>query len=344
MTQDNLWENLYWHSELTRPDRLAKVLNSIIRKENSDGDLFVYDRQAAKDAMKVDLTQKNISQTGMMQHDISEIDLSTEDTDQTDLSEHNVDHLNSLKQYGDRAHMTQHDKQRLGQFDKLFHYRSGPSSSSNFQNHTDDSKGEFELFGKFKLGGSSRIETQTQSESLDNQGDVTDKRYKTISDTDMLKTTHIDKEQSAGARINNNTLNQVEINANNLNMTNMNKDANMNYTLTRDGVKKFLREFFNNVYLDGSIIKPRPISTRLIRVGKLNTSKTLFSTIVLVRMRPNIYKLPLRCESSDNGGKSKIWLSDRVDRIESLLLNLSNHVSMKGIKSLRIIMFMYLIN
>ncbi len=53
-----LWENLYWNPQLklTRPDRLATVLNTIIYKESDDSDLFVYDRQAAQNAMKFNLT------------------------------------------------------------------------------------------------------------------------------------------------------------------------------------------------------------------------------------------------------------------------------------------------
>jgi len=31
---------------------------------------------------------------------------------------------------------------------------------------------------------------------------------------------------------------------------------------------------------------------------------------------------------ANNGGESKLWLTDRADRIENVLLNLSNHVSM----------------
>jgi hypothetical protein len=33
---DKLWENLYWTPELTRPDRFAKILNTIIRKESGE--------------------------------------------------------------------------------------------------------------------------------------------------------------------------------------------------------------------------------------------------------------------------------------------------------------------
>jgi hypothetical protein len=54
MMNDKLWENLYWTSESTRPDRFAKILNTIIRKESGDNEDFIYDRQAVTDAIKID--------------------------------------------------------------------------------------------------------------------------------------------------------------------------------------------------------------------------------------------------------------------------------------------------
>ena len=58
---DQLWESLYWTRDLTRPDRLAKVINTIFRKNATDGKHFIYDSQAAKNAHKLDLTQHDIN-------------------------------------------------------------------------------------------------------------------------------------------------------------------------------------------------------------------------------------------------------------------------------------------
>lgn len=188
-TNDKLWENLYWTPELTRPDRLAKVLNSIVRKESSESDHFIYNRHAAKDAMKVDLTKHDISQTGMTQHDISGIDLSQNNIDQIDLNLHDINNFNSLRQLGNRAHLTHHDKRRLGQFDKLLDSHSRSSSSSNVQNNSGDTKGEFDLFEVFKFGGGSNTASQTQSQTSNNQTDISDKEHGRISDTDLLNVT-----------------------------------------------------------------------------------------------------------------------------------------------------------
>ncbi|CAF3759129.1 unnamed protein product [Rotaria sp. Silwood1] len=43
-----------------RPDRLAKVINTVLRKESNDSDRFVYNNTAAKNAQKLDLTQHDI--------------------------------------------------------------------------------------------------------------------------------------------------------------------------------------------------------------------------------------------------------------------------------------------
>lgn len=58
---DQLWESLYWTHDLTRPDRLAKVINTIFQKNSTDGKHFIYDTQAAKNAHKLDLTQHDIN-------------------------------------------------------------------------------------------------------------------------------------------------------------------------------------------------------------------------------------------------------------------------------------------
>ncbi|CAF0985067.1 unnamed protein product [Rotaria sp. Silwood1] len=57
---DQLWNSLYWTQDLTRPDRLAKAINTIVRKDSTDSNHFLYDSQAAKNIHKLGLTQHDI--------------------------------------------------------------------------------------------------------------------------------------------------------------------------------------------------------------------------------------------------------------------------------------------
>lgn len=57
---DQLWDSLYWTHDLTRPDRLAKAINTIVRKNSTDVNQFLYDNQAAKNIHKLGLTQHDI--------------------------------------------------------------------------------------------------------------------------------------------------------------------------------------------------------------------------------------------------------------------------------------------
>lgn len=83
MINDKLWKNLYWNAELTRPDRLAKILNLIIRAEGDDSENFIYNRKIAKGVMKSNST-------------------------------------NSLKHQKHRSHLSYYDKLRLRQIDQQF--------------------------------------------------------------------------------------------------------------------------------------------------------------------------------------------------------------------------------
>lgn len=123
-------------------------------------------------------------------------------------------------------------------------------------------------------------------------------------------------------------------NTNNLNATKIDKDTDNQHILSRQGVEHFLREMSDSVYLEGKIIKPRPINARLVKIGKLRTSTKLFSNTVLVRMRSNVHALPLRCKPGEIDGKSKLWLKDRVDQVENALRNVTNHVSVNAIENI----------
>jgi hypothetical protein len=340
MMNDKLWENLYWTSESTRPDRFAKILNTIIRKESGDNEDFIYDRQAVRDAIKIDLTQHDIAEADTLHRDNSGIDTARIDIDRADLKQHDIDDVNSSKQSGSRSHLMQHDKRRLGQLDKLFDSHSRSSSASNFQNDNDEAEGGLNVFGLFEIGGGYGGVRQTGSKSSDNRVDVSNREHGKLSDTDTLNvfgsrrnhlnSTRIDKKHSGAASINNHHFNQTGMNINNFNATKLNKDRENQHTLSRHGVEKVLRALSENVQLEGDMIKPRPINARLVKIGKLSTNTTLFSNTVLVRMRSNVHSLPLRCKPKDHGGKSKLWLTDRVDRIENVLQNLTNHVSFKA--------------
>lgn len=228
---------------MTRPDHLSKVLNSIIRKESKDSQHFIYDRQAANDAYKLD---------------------------QTNLG----------KQNG-QVQLTNYDKSRLVQFDK--------SIDAYFQNYKNDPKGD----------GS--VEVESPSGNSANQIDVSDNQQKLI----MLG------------------IGQNHLNTNHF-YVKTDKDSKKQYTFSRFGVDQLLREFFNSVYLEDEIIKPRPIDVHLVKIGKIITNAKLFSNTVFIKMRPNIHILPLRCKSEDNRDNSKQFSTDRIDRIEKRLSNLTN--------------------
>ena len=59
---DRLWDSLYWRSELTRPDRLSKVLNQIIKQDSADFNQFRYDSSQANEAIKQDLKLLSVSE------------------------------------------------------------------------------------------------------------------------------------------------------------------------------------------------------------------------------------------------------------------------------------------
>ncbi|CAF1089139.1 unnamed protein product [Didymodactylos carnosus] len=58
--EDQQWDSLYWTRDLTRPDRLAKVINTIVRKNATDTNHFLYDSQVAKNSHKLGVTQHDI--------------------------------------------------------------------------------------------------------------------------------------------------------------------------------------------------------------------------------------------------------------------------------------------
>jgi len=230
---DKNWENLYWNSEVTRPDRLAKVLNRIIRKESGDSKRFLYDRQAAKDAM---------------------IDMNPQNTNQFNSSEHNPD----------QVFLKLHDQRRLDELDKRLDLHSHSPSSSDSEKFDDN-----EAKVKIKID----------------------------------------------------------------------KDAEKQHPLSQQDVTTALNDLFNNVQLEGDIITPRPINIRIVKFSKLNTSMKLSSNIVKVRTISNVHALPLRCSPHEFHGNSNAIFMARVDRMETLLLNLSKEVSMNKIKSLRNLLF-----
>lgn len=122
----------------------------------------------------------------------------------------------------------------------------------------------------------------------------------------------------------------IYINTIYLDATKVIKDANKQQLLSREEVEKFLRDLSSDVYLDETTIKPRPINARLVKIGNLTKNTKLLSSTILVRMQSNVYKLPVRCKfnSTSKDNRSKLWPMDRINRLESLLLNLTHQVTM----------------
>ncbi|CAF3084991.1 unnamed protein product [Rotaria sp. Silwood2] len=52
---DRLWESLYWTPELTRPDRLSKFLNKVMKQDAMDSNKFRYDYSQANETLKENL-------------------------------------------------------------------------------------------------------------------------------------------------------------------------------------------------------------------------------------------------------------------------------------------------
>ncbi|CAF3820519.1 unnamed protein product [Rotaria magnacalcarata] len=221
---DKLWDNLYWTAELTRPDHLAKILNTIVRKEGGNSEGFIYDRQAAKDAMKSDLTQNDVSQNDVTRHDITGVDLSGHSIDRADFHQHDINQLNSLNNHGSRVHLTHHGKQRFGQLDKLFDSHSRSSSSSNSQSYGDDGNIGFGFLNIFSFGGGFNSQTQTQAASSDSP--IVTMTLNVLDNAqNHLNSTRIDKERSGSSRTDNNSLDRIKTNTNNFNATKMDKDT-----------------------------------------------------------------------------------------------------------------------
>jgi hypothetical protein len=58
---DQLWNSLYWTPDETRPDRLAAAINTIIQKNSTAINSFIYDRQAVKNVHKFNLTREDMN-------------------------------------------------------------------------------------------------------------------------------------------------------------------------------------------------------------------------------------------------------------------------------------------
>ncbi|CAF0795714.1 unnamed protein product [Adineta steineri] len=64
-TDDKLWNSLYWKHDFTRPDRLAKMISTIIYRNSTNAHSFLYNHQAIS---------KNNHKVGLTQHDIDRIE------------------------------------------------------------------------------------------------------------------------------------------------------------------------------------------------------------------------------------------------------------------------------
>ncbi|CAF1288507.1 unnamed protein product [Rotaria magnacalcarata] len=329
MINDKVWDKLYWPLELTRPDHLAKVLNTIVRKDDDNSESFIYDRQTANDVMTLDLKQQGVSQSDVTQNGTTGNNVSRNTIDQADLYQHNINQLYFL---------TQSDRQRLRQLDKLFDSRSQSSSSFNSDNTAGRDKKTKKTMQKTNSNNRTNFDNR-QHTAVSDSGVLS---VKTKNKHDLnefnntqnhLNETYVDKEESGITQIYNNSLDQIGITINNINATKLDKDTEKKYILSRQDVVQFLRNYFDNVYLEGDIIKPRPINTYIVKLGKLNTNKKLFSNTVFIRMRSNVYALPLRCKPDDSGNKSKIWESNRIDQMEDELVDLKDKTDQISSKS-----------
>ncbi|CAF4509735.1 unnamed protein product, partial [Rotaria sp. Silwood2] len=213
MTNDRLWNELYWTPEVTRPDYLAKVLNTIVRKDDGNSENFIYNSQAAKDAMLSDSTEHRIFQNDVTRHNISGFDVSRYNINQANLRQHDINGLNTLNENDNRVHLKHHDKQRLQQFDKKFNANSQSDSSFNSERTSSGGGGGVKFFG-IQLGASGRKETHIQQGSSHDQTNMNENQHGQLTDPDMLKVTNMD----------NHNLNQFGSAQNHLNETQTHKE------------------------------------------------------------------------------------------------------------------------
>ena len=344
---NKLWEDLYWTSDVTRPDRLAKIINSIIHKENNDSDSFIYDQQAARNEINVDSTHHHALESNLLENEVSETAGSQYNIDKIDFKDQKSNNLNSLDNNDDRMHMTQHDKQNLDHFDKLIDKNTRSSTSSISRVPNGNGKLELDVFGLFSIGVNGNGGLKSSSQDSNDTSDFNYKENKKIMNNDSLNEINTDRlklnisatEQSHSHQNQTNTeryltsqnntrnIDQSKINTNHFNSTKLGKDTTKQHILSRRGVEKLLRELFSAVHLEGDIIKPRPIHAHLVKIGRMNMNTKLFSNTVLVRMRSNVHVLPLRCKPDENGGQLKASLTERIEQTENILHNLSSHVS-----------------
>ena len=67
---DPLWKSLYWTPELTRPDRLSKVFNRLMKQDATDSNKFRYDYSQADETMKDNLKSHDQQKLTQLEKDI----------------------------------------------------------------------------------------------------------------------------------------------------------------------------------------------------------------------------------------------------------------------------------
>lgn len=97
--------------------------------------------------------------------------------------------------------------------------------------------------------------------------------------------------------------------------------------------KETVTQVFPELYVDDGMVKPQPLQTHLLHLKKqsetFNNSKVLFSQKILLRMKAAIIELPLVCNTmeDDNLSINRSELEARVERLENMLDDLNQHVS-----------------
>ncbi|CAF1107806.1 unnamed protein product, partial [Didymodactylos carnosus] len=245
---DKLWDSLYWTKDLTRPDRLSKILNKVVRQDSSNTDEFQFDEHVADEETKRKLKL--------------------------------------------------HDKAKFDHFRREFLKRSHVRKNEHEQQRSSDSSGKFGFMG-FSLGGGSKSISRSSGKSSDNEKLETDNEDHLQTNTDNL---------------------------NDVNNENKNKTIS---TLERHVVQELLGKVSDHILLEGDMIKPKPISVNLIKLGTLKSDSKLFSSSVLIKARTQVHTLPLRCPSnnaqiSTSDHNNNNWLSEKVAILTTTVTNLTN--------------------
>jgi hypothetical protein len=201
--------------------------------------------------------------------------------------------------------VTQHDINRLEELAKQLtsntHHRS---SSKCIQEHFKDEEGSDDL-GTSGFAEHAHVvsNNHSQSQEIETNDKVIDLPHEHNIDRDPWIASDTDVESNNDTR----------------------------YALSRVEVDKYLREFSEQVYRDGNIIRPKPINVHLVVLSTLRTGTKLLPYNAFLRIQNNVHALPLRCTSKNSKKGSTtnhtLQLESKLEELTLTVERLANQSS-----------------